>query len=421
MFGLIDCNNFFASCEQIFDPSLTNKPIVVLSNNDGCIIARSTLSKKLGIPMGAPFFKWKNFIEENNVKVFSSNYELYGDISNRVMSIIANMAKDYEIYSIDEAFIELKSFSSEEAAKFLYDIKLNIFKWVGITVSIGIGPTKTLAKAANNIAKKQPMLCIYDNIFALNDRNMQNLILSNMKLTDIWGISYRWAEKIESIGIKSALDLRDFDQKILRKRFGVIMEKIILELRGISCIKLDMINEPKKNIICSRSFGKKVNNLAELEESISYHTARACAKLRAQKSVASGIYVYLRGDKFNSKIYKYSDYQIFDVTTSNTSYIIRTAKELLGNIYVEGISYKKSGIMLIKCIDSSNMQYNFFENIDHKESLMNIIDNVNNRFGKDTISFAACGVTNKSQNWRMKRNLKSPHYTTNWNDLKMVM
>lgn len=420
MYGLIDCNNFFASCEQIFDPSLKNKPIVVLSNNDGCIIARSKESKKLGIPMGAPFFKWKNFIEENKVKVFSSNYELYGDISARIISIIANMTKHYEIYSIDEAFIYLGDLKPEEIPSFLYHIKNTIYEWVGITVSIGIGPTKTLAKAANYVSKKKPLLCIYDNIFDLRDADMQNLILSNMKLTDIWGISGRWSDKIESIGIKSAKSLRDFDQKILRKKFGVIMEKIILELRGISCIKLENLNQKKKNIICSRSFGKKVTDLAELEEAISWHVARACVKLRAQNSVASGICVYLKGDKFSSNIYKYSDYQMFDVNASNTSYIIKVAKNLLHGIYNAQTSYKKSGIMLIECKDASHIQYSFFDQTLQNNPLMELIDEVNNHFGRDTLFFASCGTNSIKQNWRMKRNLKSPNYIGNWNELLLV-
>lgn len=421
MYGLIDCNNFFASCEKIFDPSLENKPIVVLSNNDGCVIARSNEAKKLGIPMGAPFFKYRDIIEKSGVKVFSSNYELYGDISARVMSAIKYMVKEVEIYSIDEAFISLKEIPNQEIVKYAFEIKETIFKWTGITVSVGIGKTKTLAKLANHIAKRQPLLCIYDNIFDISNLDLQHLILKNTKLDTIWGISHRWAEKIQAIGINNALELRDSNIKIIRRAFGVVMEKIILELRNIPSYDLENSEPNKQNIISSRSFGRSILNLKELEEAIATHVSKACIRLRGQGSKACGIYVFLRYKKHN-KLLKISSYINFINTSSDSIFITKEAKKLLHQIYREGDIYKKAGIMLICCLDNKYIQKSFFNDQDDDDQLMEILDQSNQKFGKNTLFFASEGMKlgRYKTSWQMKRNLKSPSYTSNWRELALV-
>lgn len=429
MYALIDCNNFFASCEKIFNPSLEGKPLVILSNNDGCIIARSDEAKALNIPMGAPYFKWRNVIEENNVAVFSSNYELYGDISNRVMSIIALLAKNkyYEIYSIDEAFISLEQIPKDDILEFVLDLQAKIQKWVGIRTSIGIGQSKTLAKAANFIAKKKPVLCIYDNIFDLRDKDIQSNILSLMRLENIWGISFRLAEKLGFAGIRNAKDLRDADSKILRQSFGVIMEKMIMELRGISSIGLDNHKDPKKNIMSSRSFGKAITSLTLLEESIASYVANACTRLREQGSKASGIYVILKVNKYHikdptDKSYKYAKSLYFMSPSADTSYITKIAKQLLKELYISGLQYKKAGIMLLDCKESSSIQRSFFEENDEErgDELMSLMDKTNARFGKATLHFAAEGTKSSKSTWQMKRELKSPSYSSYWDDLVRV-
>lgn len=352
IFSLVDYNNFYASCERVFNPSLEGKPIVVLSNNDGCVIARSNEAKLLNIPIGAPYFKYKKIMEQNGVKAFSSNYELYGDMSNRVMTSLEALCPDIEIYSIDEAFLILDGFLAHyDLNKYMADVREKVKQWTGIPISIGISSTKTLAKVANKIAKKNT------GIFDLGCINLQNEILGSFEINDIWGIGSQLTKKLTDLNINTARELRDADSTLLRSLFSVTLERTIHELRGISCIPIEEM-KPKKQIICSRSFGKPVVDLLELEEAVSHYAATACTKLRKQHSLANGITIFCHTNFFNENEPQYSksvSYQ-FQEATDNTCHIISVAKEIINKVFMNGYRYKKAGIILNDLITNKNRQ-----------------------------------------------------------------
>ena len=278
IFALVDCNNFYVSCERAFNPSLNNKPIVVLSNNDGCIIARSNEAKALGIAMGIPYHQAKDLIIKEGVVVFSSNYQLYGDMSHRVMNSLKMFVPDVEVYSIDEAFLRLDGFATYNLLQLAKQIRTSILQWTGIPISFGIATTKTLAKIANHIAKKYML----DGVYDLRDPELQINIMRDLPVEEIWGISYRWGKKLRSLGITTALDLRNSDPKFIRKHFSVVVSRIVYELRGLSCLDLAEIT-PKKNIMCSKSFGKLIAELAPMQEAIANYAARACKNYANKK------------------------------------------------------------------------------------------------------------------------------------------
>ena len=315
IFALVDCNNFYASCERVFNPKLEGKPIVVLSNNDGCIIARSNEAKALGIPMGAPFFKYKQLINRNKVHVFSSNYTFYGDMSARVMTSLRSLVDEIEIYSIDEAFLDISSFAYCDLEDTAKEIKTLIKQWTGIPVSIGIGSSKTLAKIANRQAKKDSL----DNVFDIRNLDVKKSVLQELPVEEIWGISTRWGRRLRKIGIETAQDLVEANPRYVKKTISIVGERIHYELNGVSCIGIEEVKN-KKNIISSKSFGKKVSQVQELEEAVSNYTARACEKLRLQNSRAQGLYVFLRTSPHIDKERQYSNGMSvhFSIPTSNT-------------------------------------------------------------------------------------------------------
>ena len=413
IFSLVDCNNFYASCERIFNPNLSNKPIVVLSNNDGCIIARSNEAKKLGIPMGAPYHQTKYLLKKNKVSIFSSNYQLYGDISRRVMSSLSMFVPEMEVYSIDEAFLRLDKHYGKDPYSLASDIQLKVLKWTGIPTSHGIAPTKTLAKVANKIAKRSNG----KNIFDLTNLDTQTKILARLPIEDIWGISSGWSKKLHNIGIKNALQLRETDPSFIRNHLSVIGERIVYELRGISCIGLDKIM-PKKNILSSKSFGKLITELEEIEEALANYAFRACQKLRNQNSKAQGIYVFIKTNKYrmNDPQYRNSATKEFPHPSSDSSLIIKTAKLLLREIYQQGFKYQKCGIMLLDLVDSDYIQNNLFEKIppQKKENLSSIIDAINQSTGNESIFYASQGI---KRSWKMRCSKRSQRYTTQWKEL----
>ena len=413
IFSLVDCNNFYASCERIFNPNLSNKPIVVLSNNDGCIIARSNEAKKLGIPMGAPYHQTKYLLKKNKVSVFSSNYQLYGDISRRVMSSLSMFVPEMEVYSIDEAFLRLDKHYGKDPYSLASDIQLKVLKWTGIPTSHGIAPTKTLAKVANKIAKRSNG----KNIFDLTNLDTQTKILARLPIEDIWGISSGWSKKLHNIGIKNALQLRETDPSFIRNHLSVIGERIVYELRGISCIGLDKIM-PKKNILSSKSFGKLITELEEIEEALANYAFRACQKLRNQNSKAQGIYVFIKTNKhrMNDPQYRNSATKELPYPSSDSSLIIKTAKLLLREIYQQGFKYQKCGIMLLDLVDSDYIQNNLFEKIPppKKEYLSSIIDTINQSTGNESIFYASQGI---KRSWKMRCSKRSQRYTTQWKEL----
>jgi len=417
IFALVDCNNFYASCERVFKPFLEGKPVVVLSNNDGCIIARSNEAKKLGIPMGAPFFKWEFEMRRNKVHVYSSNYELYGDMSQRVMDVLAMHCPDIEIYSIDEAFLLLDGFTWQDLNNYMLDLRQKIKQWVGLPVSIGFAHTKTLAKIANYMAKNHSDSGVFD----LCDSKVREKVLSEFPIEKIWGIGRQLSIRLKDLNIHTARDLRNADPKRLRSHFSVVMEKIISELRGKSCISLETLASGRKQIISSRSFGKQVTKLEELEEAISTYAATAAEKLREQESVTRNITVFLHTNTFRENSPQYGNHanHKFIIPTADTRQIVTAAKKCLRNIYRKNYIYHKTGIILQNLMPDTVEQYDLltFPERQQSKKMMALVDSINNLYGKDTIFYCAQGI---EKPWLAHFNKRTPRYTTRWQELMKV-
>ncbi len=417
MFALIDCNNFYASCERLFRPDLKNKPVVVLSNNDGCVIARSNESRDLGIAMGEPFFKIKALCKQYKINVFSSNYALYGDLSHRVMITIENAWPHLEIYSIDEAFLDLSTLPEQLHESFCVSLQQQILKEIGIPVSIGIGQTKTLAKIANYLCKKVFKIPVF-NVTA-----QRELLLKQVKAGDVWGIGRQWSKKLINDGINTAYDLSVMNVHVLKKQYNVVIMRIAMELAGISCGKIEEA-APQKNIMSSRSFGEMQTSLFSVSQSLSSHCARAVEKLRQQDLVAQGMYIFVHTNRFREDLAQH--FQSIEVNfinpTDDLRIITKFAKKCLQRIFKPGYYYKKAGICLEDLIPKDPRQLDMFhqpsaEALERTEQLMSIFDRINQKFGKSTIRLAAEGY---SKQWAMRRQLKSPSYTTRWSDLPKV-
>ena len=438
MYGLVDCNNFYVSCERVFNPSLRGKPVVVLSNNDGCIIARSNEAKAIGIPMGAPLHLYKTLIKQNKIFTYSSNYTLYGDMSSRVMSVLNYFIPNIEIYSIDEAFLNLKNFNIQSLQDEMFKIRERIYQWTGIPVSIGIGPTKTLAKLANKIAKKNSS----NGVYILTVSTQLTHILSDMKLEDIWGVSKGWGNRLRSIGINNPRQLQQANPRQIRTLISVVGERIIYELRGQPCLALEEVIN-KKSITVSRSFGNMINDKDSLKKALANYVARAAEKLRYQDSVCGGIYVFINTNRFRERDLQYSNSATinFDELTDSTTIIIEKSFKLLENLYRPKYNYKKIGVTLLglkQKDDGSSDNYIiqgslFIHNADQQIHMsrscdrMKLIDNINTKMGKMTIFHGSQGVIKNSRNiksepdkWRMRSCYKSPFYTTNWDDILKV-
>lgn len=416
LYALIDCNNFYASCEELFRPDLKDKPIVVLSNNDGCIVARSKKAKELNIPMGEPEFKIRNFLKLHNVEVFSSNYALYGDISSRVMDIIQNTCP-CEPYSIDEAFCVLENSFAINAQEIAKDIRNKIQKWVGITSSIGIAPTKTLAKIANHIAKKNT------GIFTLDPMQQDfDTILKNFPVQDIWGIGRKQTEKLLRQNIKTAYDLKNASEDWIQKNLTITGLKTLRELHGFSCIETEFCETPK-SLVCSRSFGVKIKTIEELKEAISSFTVRGAERLRQKKLVAQGLAVHIRTSKNIENSYKNTISTTFYQAHNDTRIMLHSAHALLKEIYQNGYPYMKAGIMYFGLMKENAIQKNLLsleneENELKAEKLMQSLDIINQLYGKRTIKFGAEGIA--KANWYMKQEHKSPYNPRDIHQLPIV-
>ncbi len=413
IYALIDCNSFYASCEKVFRPDLKNRPVVVLSNNDGCIIARSAEAKALGVEMGGPYFKIKAELARKGVRVFSSNYELYGDMSARVMDILRGFSPDIEVYSIDEAFVGLDGTDDLDAEG--RRIKRRIYTWTGLPVSVGIAETKTLAKIANRIAKKSPKA---GGVLDLFKSRFREKALEATDIIDIWGVGRRLSKRLRNMGINSALDLSRANEQIIRKEFGVTLLRTVLELRGISCIPLDMAPPPKQGICFSRSFGRPVEELRELKEAVASYSARVAEKLRGQESVAGAIDIYITTNRFREEDPQYSAHltRTFPVATSDTSEIIDYAASGLERIFRAGYRYKKAAVTATGVVPADSVQTNLFDTAmrGRNENAISVMDELNHRFGRDTVVPAATGL---GAAWHMRREMKSPAYTTDWDEL----
>ena len=411
--ALIDCNNFYASCERIFNPRLIGKPIVVLSNNDGCIITRSAEAKELGIKMGEPYFKAKKIIDKNNVKVFSSNYSLYGDISQRVMETLARFASDVEIYSIDEAFLGLNGFENYELSKYCQYIRRTIKQWVGIPVSIGVSTTKTLSKIANNLAKKNKE---YDGVCILKSWFDINEALKLTSIEDVWGIGRRLSVFLKKYKINTAYDFTQLDKGWIRKNMGVVGEKTFLELCGVSCIELELIPSDKKSCCVSRSFSKPVEKIDDLEESISSYGTRVAEKIREEGLVAESMSIFVLTNYFNRKEKQYSNSIKLQLPypTNNSIKIVKRALEGIKKIYRQGYRYKKAGVILYGLTKAKQTRGLLDYDRESSDSIMNTLDRINERYGSSTIRLASEGI---DKSWSMRRESVSPCYTTRFDDL----
>jgi len=410
--AIIDVNNFYVSCERVFNPKLENKPVVVLSNNDGCAISRSNEAKALGIKMGTPWFKFKEFAKQENVIALSSNYTLYLDMSHRVMTLLSKFSPDQEVYSIDESFLDLTSFKSKDLIQYSQQIKTKIKQWTGLPVSIGIGSTKTLSKLANHIAKKNSS---FKGVCNLNimDKDTLETWMSHIPVNEVWGVGRSLALKLNQLGIISVLDLKLADPDYIRQQFSIVLEKTVRELNGVMCIKLKDAEEPNKEIMVSRSFGRRVNNKQELIEAITSYTSRAAERMRKQDSVASSLYVYIRTSPHDDKKQYANGVNIPLFQPSDDSMVLTNAALLgLDYIYRDGFDYQKAGITLCNLTSKYKMQGNLFNNtISH--SRMKIMDTINQRW-KGKLKLGSEGVIKE---WEMKAQFKSRNYTTNWDQL----
>jgi len=419
MYALIDCNNFFVSCERLFNPKLANKPVVVLSNNDGCVIARSNEAKSIGIKMGEPVFKIKEFIEKNDVAVFSSNYNLYGDISNRVMNTIITVVDNIEVYSIDEAFVDLTNYKYHDLAEIGVLIKERVFQWVGIPVSIGIAPTKTLAKVASKLSKKQND---YNGVCVLLSKEDIDKVLIDFPVEDLWGVGRKISKHLKNIGINTAKQLLEMNEAFIQRNFTITGLRLVQELKAISCIKIENIIPPKKNICTSRSFGKMVSDFSALAEAVSNFAARCAEKLRRQKSCCNMILVFLNTNPFRDDLKQYYRYIFIPlpVATSSTSEIIHYALIGLQSIYKSGYAFKKAGIIVSEIIPSNQVQQNLFDAIDRERvnKLMETLDKLNNKMGRDKVKMVSQGTGKRE--WKLRQEQLSPSYTTNWNEILEV-
>lgn len=412
-FALVDCNNFYVSCERVFNPRLENKPVVVLSNNDGCVISRSNEAKKLGLPMGAPFFKWEAFCKANHVAVFSSNYELYGDMSKRIMMLLKEECPNLEVYSIDEAFLAFPEQENLYETIFLMQKKIKFF--LGMPISIGVGPTKTLAKIANHVAKNKTET----GLFILNEKNMAS-VLYDFPVEKIWGVGRRLALRFNQLGIRTAADLYQAEAKQLRLHFNVVIEKLVKEIQGVSCLSLDTI-QPRKQIISSRSFGIPVYQIELLEEAVSYYASLAAEKLRKQKSVTQAMSVFIQTNTFSARDAQYQNGITFPFPcpTADTRDIIRVAKKCVKRLYKKGYHYHKAGVILLDIMPAALKQHDMLavQSEEKSEKIMRVVDSINKTKGKEVIFYCAQGIEKK---WKMRCNKRSPRYTTQWQELLRV-
>lgn len=417
MFAIIDCNNFYASCERLFKPALAKKPVVVLSNNDGCIIARSNEAKALGIKMGEPYFKIKALCQQQKVQVFSSNYAFYGDMSQRVMQVIAQNWPEVEIYSIDEAFLDLSTLNPKDCYAFCQQLQQKVKQYTGIPVSIGIGETKTLAKLANHIAKKELKIPVFTV-------SAGDPWLSKIAVSDVWGVGRQWNRQLAQLGIFTAADLANANLRWIKSHFNVILQRTVLELQGTPCIPLDEQEAPSKSIISSRSFGSLQSSCQALEQSISTHCELAWEKLREQHLAVGHISVFIWTNRFREDLPQYQPSLGLQLLTPTDDLreIIRNAKQCLKKIFKAGYLYKKAGVYFTDLRPKDQRQLDLFYQPEEKiliqtEQLMTVFEKINNKYGRHTLKIAAQGF---NQNWAMRTNLRSPRYTTHWLELPIA-
>ena len=416
IFALVDCNSFYASCERVFRPDIKKSPVVVLSNNDGCVVALSKEAKQLGIKMCEPWFKIeKSFTKQGGI-AFSSNYELYANISSRVMQTLEHLSPKVEVYSIDEAFLDLTGLKNLE--QFGYQCRETIDRWVGIPVCVGIGPTKTLAKVANYGAKHYPAT---NGVVDIMDEKRRRKLMSLMPVREVWGVGSRINRKLNDMGIETALELAEMDTKLIKRKFSSVLERTVMELKGYSCIGLEQQPKTKKQIVVSRTFSKKVRDLEFMNEAVSDYASRACEKLRKENQYCKMISIFMRTNYFRKQdkpYHGFRSYQLF-APTNDTRDVLNAARQLTRQVFRENTNFVKAGVMLSDFYDEGVYQGDLFKSIDRRinsKELMTTIDKVN-ASGIGKITFASQGI---KKSWSMRRLLKSPRYLTNWEEIPVV-
>ena len=423
--ALVDCNNFYVSCERLFQPKLEGKPVVVLSNNDGCVVSRSQEVKDLGVNMAAPWFQLKDLAKRHGIIALSSNYTLYADISNRVMRLLSQYSPDQEIYSIDESFLDLTGIPNpsnlDGLTNYAQTMRSTIKRCVGIPVCIGIAPSKTLAKLANHVAKKRKQYHSVCDFNAMTARVLDNL-LAKIEVGEVWGVGRRSTACLQQMGINSVLELKRSAAKRVRAEFGVVMERIVAELNGEACLELDEITPPRQQIICSRSFGVPVALLEDLEQAVIAYTTRAAEKLRSQHSLAGGIHVYIRTNPHRKEDQLYQQAILLPLfePTDDTRLLCRAALSALRQIYRSGYAYQKAGVMLTEIIAVTARPRTLFEDVSAQQksaSLMATLDRINRRMGSGTLQLLGAGVR---KSWSMRRGNMSQRYTTEWDELAVA-
>lgn len=417
LFALVDCNNFYVSCERVFNPRLEGHPVIVLSNNDGCVVARSQEARQLGIGMGEPFFKIKELCSKKGVIVYSSNYELYGNLSGRVMAILAAVAPDLQVYSIDEAFLWFSSSNtSEEVVAQCKNIRSRIKQWIGIPTSIGIAPSKTLAKIATKLAKKSVA-----GVVDLSSVGFQEEVLKGFPIGEVWGIGARSEATVHALGIQTAWDFCKQNPSFIRRHMGIVGERMLWELRGMSCLPLQEEQQANKTVTCSRSFGRCVCNQESLAEALSTHVASACEKLREQQVCARAMYVYIMA-LVNSSTGERScsgTTASFSVPTNCTPDMIHRAKECLSHLFCEGQRYKKCGVVMLDLVSEKSICPDLFLDCvpTKRRKILNTVDAINARFGRHSLFYGAMGI---DQGWASRSDNHSRRYTTRWDELAIV-
>jgi len=398
--ALVDCNSFYVSCERLFNPSITKKPVVVLSSNDGCVIARSVEAKILGIKMGEPYFKVQKIVKENDVKIFSTNFALYGDISRRVMKTLKQFSPQMEIYSIDEAFLDLSSVKNENLLEHGYEIRKTILKWTGIPTSIGIATTKTLSKAANYIAKKEK-----SGVIDLVNSKKIDKLLSEIKINDVWGVGQQLTKFYIKNGINTAYDLKNTHNGWIKKNTNVFASRTAMELKGIPCVSLELYEEKRKNCCVSRSFGKKITKLEDLSEAIATHCLNAAEKIRVDNQTVKKITIFIRTSPFQKDKNYYANKKDIDlpIRTNDSIELVKQALTALKSIYKKGHRYQKAGVIFSNLKDVNIYNKNLFSTINNEEKrnkLMKAIDYTNAKFGHHSLSIVQAGLKIK---WNTKR------------------
>jgi DNA polymerase V len=415
--ALIDCNNFYVSCERVFRPDLQKVPVVVLSNNDGCVVSRSNEAKAIGIRMGQPWFECRELAEQHSILALSSNYALYADMSNRVMNILGRYSPDHEVYSIDECFVDLTG--THKLRDITYEMRERVGRWTGIPVCVGVGPTKTLAKLANFVAKKHPKSAGVFNFNCLTEQQKTEL-LKRIPVEEVWGVGRQLTKRLALHGVETAQDLREAHTPTLRAEFGVVLEKTQRELQEIMCIALEDSPADKQQIISSRSFGQSVNELPVLQDALANFVSTACSKLRRQGGHASMLQVFLQTNRFKKQLPQYMPSMAVPLPfpTNDSIEVNRWAALMCQRMFKPEYDYKKAGIVLSDITPVSRLQGHLLEDESPDSSkLMVVMDKLNERYGRNTVKVSAQGV---SAAWQMKQERKSPNYTTSWDEVPMA-